>query len=30
VGDMRFNGGPGVAVRNFTQSTVVADRSAGP
>ncbi|HTI41259.1 MAG TPA: metal-dependent hydrolase [Vicinamibacterales bacterium] len=30
VGDMRFNGGLGVAVRNFTQSTVVADRSAGP
>jgi inner membrane protein len=23
VGDMRFNGGPGVAVRNFTQSTIV-------
>ena len=23
VGDMRFNGGPGVAIRNFTQSTVV-------
>jgi inner membrane protein len=25
VSDMRFNGGPGVAVRNFTQSAVVAD-----
>jgi inner membrane protein len=25
VGDMRFNGGPGVAARSFTQSTVVAD-----
>ena len=24
VGDMRFNGGPGVAARNFTQSVVVA------
>jgi len=23
VGDMRFNGGPGVALRNFTQSTIV-------
>jgi inner membrane protein len=23
VGDMRFNGGPGVAIRNFTQSTLV-------
>jgi inner membrane protein len=23
VGDMRFSGGPGVAVRNFTQSTIV-------
>jgi inner membrane protein len=23
VADMRFNGGPGVAIRNFTQSTVV-------
>lgn len=26
VGDMRFNGGGGVALRNFTQSTVVGDR----
>ena len=24
VGDMRFNGGPGVAVRNFTQSAIVS------
>jgi len=23
VGDMRFNGGPGVAARNFTQSIIV-------
>ena len=23
VGDMRFNGGPGVAVRNFTQSVII-------
>ena len=23
VGDMRFNGGPGVAIRNFTQSAIV-------
>jgi hypothetical protein len=23
VGDMRFNGGRGVALRNFTQSTIV-------
>jgi inner membrane protein len=29
VGDMRFNGGPSVAARNFTQSTVVP-ASAGP
>jgi inner membrane protein len=26
VGDMRFSGGPGVAARNFTQSTIVAGR----
>jgi hypothetical protein len=24
VGDMRFSGGPGVAIRNFTQSVVVS------
>jgi len=26
VGDMRFVGGPGVAARNFTQTTIVANR----